>query len=72
MAEYSCWFCARGIERSDDGAVLITLEGLWRCHDGPRTNDDPIQLVYAHSSCARQRLKGATMDIEPSVFGEDG
>jgi len=72
MAEYSCWFCDRGIERSDDGAILVTLEGLWRWHDGPRSNDDPIQQVYSHSSCAKQRLNGATMDIEPSVFGEDG
>lgn len=72
MAEYSCWFCGRGIERSDDGAILITLEGLWRWHDASRADDDPFQQVYAHSACAKVRLKGATMDIEPSVFGEDG
>lgn len=71
MAEYSCWFCDQKIDRSDEGAVLITFESLWRWHDGPRT-DDPAQQVYAHSSCAKQRLKGATMDIEPSMFGEDG
>lgn len=71
MTEYACWFCDRGIERSDDGAILITLENIWRWHEGSRTDDDPCQQVYAHSSCAKDRLKGATMEIEPVVFGED-
>jgi len=69
--DYECWFCGRGIERVDTGAVLIAIEGLWRWDAGNVASDAPHQAIYAHSSCAKDRLKGATMSIEPSIFGEE-
>ena len=72
MNEYQCWFCGEGIERSDTGAVLITLESLWRWDSRISRRKRPAQSVYGHSACARGRMKGATMEIEPSIFGEDG
>jgi hypothetical protein len=70
MNEYQCWFCGKGIERADTGAVIITLEGLWHRQAGSN-DEDPLQAIYAHSVCAKDRLKGATMTIEPSIFGEE-
>ena len=72
MNEYQCWFCGRGIERSDIGAVLIAIEGLWRWDAGSTEEDASRQAVYAHSACAKDRLRGATMQLETSIFGEDG
>ena len=71
MNEYQCWFCAQGIERDDAHAVMITVENLWRWESASRREDDPIQSVYAHSACVRDQLKGATMELDPSLFGED-
>ena len=71
MTEYQCWFCGQGIERTDTGAVMITLESIWRWEVGSHSDDDPLQSVYGHSYCAKNRMKGATMDIEPSIFGEE-
>jgi hypothetical protein len=69
--EFQCWFCEQGIEQKDAGAVMITVESLWRWAEESQSDDDPVQSVYAHSHCAKAGLKGATMDIEPSIFGED-
>lgn len=71
MNGYQCWFCGQGIDRADASAVVMTVESLWRWDAGSPREDDPVQSVYAHSSCAKDRLKGATMDLEPSIFGED-
>jgi hypothetical protein len=71
MTEYQCWFCGEGIERSDTGAILVTVENLWRNDAGSVSEDDPLQNVYAHSSCAKVRMQGYTMTLEPSIFGED-
>jgi hypothetical protein len=71
VMEYQCWFCGQGIERSDAGAIAITVEGLWRYDAGSRSEDDPVQNVFAHATCAKARLSGATMALEPSIFGED-
>jgi hypothetical protein len=71
MTEYQCWFCGQGIERADGGAVIIIIENLWRWADAARTADDPFQSVYAHSQCAKDRMTGATMNLEPHIFGED-
>ncbi len=68
MNEYSCWFCAGNIDRVDTGAVMIVVESLWDWDDGNRS--DAWQSVYAHSHCAKARLTGATMSIEPHIFGE--
>ena len=70
MNEFQCWFCGDGIERPDSGAVLINVESLWRWVDEVRGPDDPWQSIYAHSKCAKDRMAGATMNLEPSVFGE--
>lgn len=71
MAEYQCWFCGQGIDRSDTGAILITVENLWRYDVGSTSKDDPLQSVYAHSACAKDRLRGATMTFEPAIFDEE-
>ena len=71
MSEYKCWYCDKDIDRTDIGAVAISVESLWRWDAGSRDDDDPWQRVYAHASCAKERMRGATMSLEPSVFGED-
>jgi hypothetical protein len=71
MSEFQCWFCGEGIERTDTGAVMINIESLWRWAEGKRNDDDPWQTIYAHSQCAKDRMAGATMNLEPSIFGED-
>jgi hypothetical protein len=70
MAEYQCWFCGQAIERSDAGAVLVTVENLWRYDAGSTSKDDPLQHVYAHAACAKDRMQGDTMALDPSVFDE--
>jgi len=70
MDEFSCWFCDRVIDRSDPGAVLIHLRSFWCWFDGSSTEDRPTQDVYAHSGCAKDRLVGARMTLDPSIFEE--
>jgi hypothetical protein len=69
--EFQCWFCGQGIERSDSGAVLIGVESLWRWESSFRKDNDPYQQVYSHKECAKSRLSGASMPLEPNIFGED-
>lgn len=72
MSEYQCWFCGEGIDRTADAhAVMIAVENPWRWDAGSKSDDDPWQAVYAHSACARIRLKGKTMDLEPHVLGDN-
>lgn len=71
MNEYICWFCGKGIERTDRGALAIGVESLWRWDADQRGPDDPWQQIYAHAECAKARMAGATMTLEPSIFGED-
>lgn len=71
MSGYQCWFCGKPVERADGCAVLITIEGLWKWDAGSATDEDPSQSFYAHSHCAKDRLQGATMVLEPHIFGED-
>jgi hypothetical protein len=71
MNEYQCWFCGHGINRTDTGAVMISIGNLWLWDAGSRSEDDPWQAIYAHAACARERTKGATMEIEPHIFGEE-
>lgn len=73
MSEYQCWFCGEGIDRTPDAhAVMIAVENLWRWDAGSKSDDDPWQAIYAHAGCAQDRLKGATMEIEPHILGERG
>lgn len=71
MSEYQCWFCGNGIDRTDTGAVMISIGNLWRWDSGAQRDDDPWQSIYVHSECAKDRMRGPTMTIEPSVFDED-
>ncbi len=71
MNGYQCWFCGQGIELDDTHAVMITVENLWRWEAGSTSEDDPLQSVYAHSTCARDRMDGANMALDSSLFGED-
>ena len=71
MNEYQCWFCGESIGREADAhAVMIVVKSLWRWDARSKSDDDPWQSIYAHSGCAKDRLKGATMEIEPHDFGE--
>ncbi len=69
--QFQCWFCDEGIERSDTSAVIVSVSGLWNWEAQRKRNDDPVQSIYAHSACAKERLKGTTMDLDPSVFVEE-
>ncbi|OYY72336.1 MAG: hypothetical protein B7Y47_04770 [Sphingomonas sp. 28-63-12] len=71
MMEFQCWFCGVGIDRDDKSAVLVSVESLWRWADGERGKEDPFQNIYIHSTCAKDRMTGATMELDPSVFDED-
>ena len=71
MIEYQCWFCGEGVDEIDAGAVMICIQSLWRWNSGSPSEDDPLQQIYAHSECTKERMRGATMDLEPSTFGED-
>ena len=46
----------------------MNVGGLWRWDKGSTAEDDPWQQIYAHSACARDRLRGATMTLEPEIF----
>ena len=70
MKGFQCWFCGEAIDCADGGAIMITVESLWSWADGKRGKDDPTQSIYVHSRCAKERMAGATMQLEPSVFGE--
>jgi hypothetical protein len=70
MSGYSCWFCGKTIDGADAGAVMIGVENLWRWADGRRGEEDPWQGVYAHSTCAKDRMAGATRTLEPHIFGK--
>lgn len=71
MLTFQCWFCEQGIERSDLHAVVVSVENLWRWADGVATENDPLQQVYAHSECAKAKIAGPTMSLEPSILGEE-
>lgn len=71
MRTFQCWFCDQGIERTDIGAAMVTVESLWRWDAGSRNDYDPSQSIYLHSQCAKDRMKGATMEIDPSVFADE-
>lgn len=73
MNEYQCWFCGKGIDRTADAqAMMIAVENLWRWDTGSKSDDDPWQAVFAHSVCARTRLKGSNMELETDLLGDDG
>ncbi|MEN3749906.1 hypothetical protein TPR58_22225 [Sphingomonas sp. HF-S3] len=70
MNDYSCWFCAENIDRADTGAVMIVVESLWDWDDGSRS--DAWQSVYAHSHCAKERLKRATDEHRAAYLRQAG
>ena len=70
MNKYQCWFCGDGLERTDLSAVMITVENLWNWDAGLKAKNRPCESVYAHSECAKDKIKGATMNLEPEAFDE--
>jgi hypothetical protein len=46
--DYQCCFCALGIDRDDETAIMLTLRNLWE--------GDQSQDMFAHSACANQRF----------------
>ncbi len=68
MLDFQCWLCGEGIEKSDKGAVLVSVENLWAWESGEQGEDDPLQQVYMHSACAKNALQGSTMNLEPETF----
>lgn len=71
MKDFQCWFCGDGIDRSDAGAVMMNIENLWGWAEGTRGADAPLQSIYANSQCTKGRMTGATMTLEPSIFGDE-
>ncbi|MXO90440.1 hypothetical protein [Pontixanthobacter aquaemixtae] len=71
MTDYQCWFCGEGINQSDCGAVIITIENLWRWNKASSETDAPAQAVFAHRECAKRKLRGQGMEFDPGVFNED-
>ena len=71
MTDYQCWFCGESILRAHEGAVIINIESLWRWDTGSLDDDRPSQDIYAHSTCAKEQMTGATMSLDPSIFGEE-
>ena len=63
MSKYSCWFCGEVIDGSDTAAILVTASGLWVAG-----NDAARQEFYSHSTCAVNRLKGASEKFELGHF----
>jgi hypothetical protein len=71
MSDIQCWFCGQGIERADANALRITLEGLWRWRNNTETADDTGQSIFVHLACAELHLRGNSMDVDPSILGEE-
>ncbi len=65
-----CWFCGAAIEATDTYAVMISIQSLWRWKMGSKGDDHPLQQIWAHSGCAAERMRGATMDLDVSIFHE--
>ena len=71
MTDHECWFCGQGIARTDAKAIIITVENLWQWQEALARDDDPLQAIYAHSDCAKVRLQGAKMSLEPDILGDN-
>jgi hypothetical protein len=50
--------------------VMFGVQNIWRWESGVLKDDDPYQAVYAHSQCTKDRMRGATMSLDPSTFLE--
>lgn len=72
MLKFACWFCGEGIDRDDNSALLVSVGNLWHWAEGNRGKCDPFQNLYAHSRCAKSRMTGATMSLDPAELREDG
>jgi hypothetical protein len=60
VVEYQCWFCGKGVERTDEGAIVIAVRNLWSSSE-----DDPTQYLYVHSLCAAEKMMGSAMAFDP-------
>jgi hypothetical protein len=68
MSEYQCWFCGREIEQVDLHAVMISVRNFWDWHADRPDNDAPSQTIFVHSACTKSRMRGATMELDPSTL----
>lgn len=50
---------------------MITAEGLWQWESGVGGDNPRVQSIFAHSNCAKNALKGASMELSPHIFGEE-
>jgi hypothetical protein len=55
--EYQCCFCSRGIEPTDQGAVVIIVRNLWE--------GEQSQNLFSHSQCVTERLASALAESVP-------
>jgi len=62
-----CWFCGAGIEETDTYAVMISIESLW-LENGSKGHDHPLQRIWAHSEGTAERMRGATINLDISIF----
>jgi hypothetical protein len=63
-----CWFCGQGIDEADEDAVSV--QDLWRWKSDFVRDDDPLQAIYAHWACTKERMRGAAINFDPSSFLE--
>jgi hypothetical protein len=50
---------------------MICVQNLWRWQSGLQSDGSPLQTIYAHSTCTKKRMGGATTNLDPSTFSED-
>ena len=60
--EYQCCFCEQGVERADQDAVRITFRNMWE--------GEQSQELYAHLSCAEERLQQVLAPSVPLYLSE--
>ena len=64
-ASYACCFCSEAIERTDNDALHLIAQNLWK-RDPER---DAAQAVYAHSRCAVEHM--AAGQLTPSALQDE-
>jgi len=71
MGDYQCWFCGQEVEEIDNDAVMVSVENLWNWRARHSEPDAPVQAMFAHSTCAKDRMRGATMELDPRTLREN-
>jgi hypothetical protein len=63
--EFQCCYCDQGIEPGDERALRISVMRLYS------TDDEGLQEVYAHASCAAEKFASTlsqTVPLDPDIF----